>query len=844
MQFEESEGMTHRLHITRVLAVLLAICCCGGVAVAQNPLEPSGVADEPIPFGPSDPSVEPECGQWQWPEVRVPCPEVQIKQKHDHTPMKQYQAQGWDTVVTCSQKSLILSCMPYAPVQYFNGQYTVDTIAYNPVDPTFARGTKMPVTTDDDFAADTMAIPFPFYFFGELKTSFVLGANGLITFNADAAGKYCPWRYTQALPWPGNPSGAPHALDCTVNHMRDAIYGIYEDTHPIASYLSGDQGIYYGIQGEAPCRKIVCSWNGIPVYPGSRNRNNRCTYQIVCYEGSNIIEVHIKRRGINSSWQGAHGLIGIQNATGQPLTRGEQGSTLQFVDTGYAAYYPTGGNMLTTALDSIAFRFTPVGNPNANFVWYRIEADGSAVELGNDVSSTEDYCDPMGHMTTCPTLTLAYVRPTRTTRYVAFFQYTDASRTNHIITDTITIGMDTAHALTLRPQSGRAGDTVMDICSGTAAALMVEYPPLQDTTETELRIWRRRGGADVPLADTLLRKGVLYEDEVAGLKRMPAILTPDSIASNLRPGDIDSVYIQLKAYFVSGCDATQRLLVRTFPAYDTVVRDTICQGERYLWALDGQEYTTSTTSPRVTLPTMTGCDSTVHLHLTVSPLSETVDQKEDCKTVVWHGRSYSESNHSDTVHLRNMAGCDSLVHLDLSITPLSPRIEADLDHFDLDHLDVVLTDATSGGGSRRILAHSSSWREPPVADARREHQERGDGVLLDRVRGRLGELPAGGHEPLRLPRHSASDAAVPQRGGVGAERLHARQRDERGQRAVCDGEPPCVARGAAHLQPEGRAGVPLRGGGLPVGRQRPERPAVPAGGVCVYSALCEHLRAA
>ena len=120
-------------------------------------------------IGPHDPSEPVDCGDFQWPLHQEPCPEVQIKQKHDHTPRKHYQAQGWDTAVTCSQTSITLSCMPYVPPQFFNGQYTVDTIPYFPPDPTFSRGTKMPVTTDDDFATDTTHIPFNFFFFGIKK---------------------------------------------------------------------------------------------------------------------------------------------------------------------------------------------------------------------------------------------------------------------------------------------------------------------------------------------------------------------------------------------------------------------------------------------------------------------------------------------------------------------------------------------------------------------------------------------------------------------------------------------------------------------------------------------------
>ena len=66
---------------------------------------------------------------------------------------------------------------PYIPVQYFTGMYKVETVPYNPPDPTFALGTRMSISTDDDFAPSATTIPYPFYFFGIRKTGFVLGLN-------------------------------------------------------------------------------------------------------------------------------------------------------------------------------------------------------------------------------------------------------------------------------------------------------------------------------------------------------------------------------------------------------------------------------------------------------------------------------------------------------------------------------------------------------------------------------------------------------------------------------------------------------------------------------------------
>jgi len=629
--------------------------------------------------------------------------------------MTQYQAQGWDTVVDCNHPQLTLSCMPYIPVQYFNGQYTVDTIPYDPPDPTFALGTKMPVTTDDDFASVATSIPFSFFFFGLQKNAFVLGANGLITFDTTAAGRYCPWKIASGatLPWPNSKTTAPNGLGCTKANMRDAIYGIYEDTHPIASYLHGDNGIYYGIQDEEPCRKIICSWNGIPTFPGSRNQDNRCTYQIVCYEGSNIIEVHVKRRGVNTDWQNGRGVLAVQNATGAAQENGGPGTSTRYVREGApAAYYPTGGNLLTTELDSIAFRFTPQGEtPQKPYEWFRLFDNGDTVRLRNISTNPEaaddsnGYYFPMGHQPTCPTLTRAIVKPDQVARYVFHLRFRNAANYWYNLYDTITIGVDTARSITLRPKDGTPNDHQLDICSGEDAQLMLEYPEMQDTAEVHYVITRINGGANTQLPDSLFVFGELYTDEQTSLKRIPIIMHPDAAALNVQPGEIDSINIQFIVDFVSGCHNTTNFLLRTFPAYDTTERYGICAGESFTWALNGQTYTTATTSPQVNIPTSVGCDSIIHLDLSVSDVSYTIDRVSACKPYQWqNGQWYYETNTAtaatDTIHLLNEWECDSTVQLDFTMTPMTPIIEASLEYFDFNNLDVVLTDVSTGGNGR------------------------------------------------------------------------------------------------------------------------------------------------
>ena len=686
----------------------------------------AGSAQAQSSFGTSDPSPALECGEYQWPEVQSPCPEVQIKQKHDHTPMPQYRAQGWDTVVTHAQRTLVLSCMPYLPVQYFNGGYYVDQIPFDPPDTSFYlnySGTdintpnkvivRMPISTDDNFAASTTYIPYPFYFFGLRKDYFRIGANGLVTFtNNFGDGTSCPWAYSAPLPWTPTTNGSPaDASSGNFDRMHDAIYGVYEDTYPSPSVhgTTGDPhwGIYYGVLDSFPCRKIICSWNDVPQFSCT---NLRCSYQIVCYEGSNIIEVHVKQRQVCTSWNSGNGIIGIQNATGLPQTNGGFGTSTVYVQNGSpAAFFPQGKNTFNTNLYETAYRFTPRGNTVVVSEWYRILDNGDTIVLTQDPTDTNGYFYPMERdvqapsYPNCGTLTRAVVSPTRVSRYVYHLKFMNANNDWYNLYDTIVIGIDTANTLSVHPTSEPTTTHTMNICEGSTANLTLEYPYIQQADTVIYRVFRRSGGTDIELpTEQCITLGEWTTDQTS--HRQPITLLANLPTEGRRNNKIDSIYIQTSIDFTNGSTNYSSMLVGIYPNFDTTTVQGICQGERYTWSANGQVYTT-TTQATVNLTSTPGCDSTVHLDLTVMNTSYTVDHIYDCKPYTWiNGQTYYTSNTAtailDTVLLQNMWGCDSVVQLDLSIQPVTANIKASRDFFDFDNLDVVLNDISTGSDSR------------------------------------------------------------------------------------------------------------------------------------------------
>ncbi len=378
-----------------------------------------------------------------------PCPQVLIDQKYDHIVSQQCQQEGWDTLVTCQSPSITLTSEPYIPTKFFNGTYTVEEIPYNPPDTSFylgGQGQRLPPISDDRFECQ-IDIPFPFYFFGIRKNQFSVSTNGVVTFtNGITPNAFCPWNFSSGIPWTVSTAGAPDTNYFA--QMHDAIYGIYQDiVH--SNYCSGNQGVFYGIVDSFPCRKIICSWNDVPYFNTQTARN---TYQIVCYEGTNIVEVHIKQRRISNTWMNGLGIIGIQNATGEPQVQGSPGSSNAYVVPGSpAAFWPNGHNPTISVFDTVAFRFTPQGTQQYYYKWYRIFDDGQdSVDLAPFATTdTNGHFIPMGSDTTHPTLTQAVVSPRCASRYVMELRFENADGDMYTLRDTISIGYNqytTLHA--------------------------------------------------------------------------------------------------------------------------------------------------------------------------------------------------------------------------------------------------------------------------------------------------------------------------------------------------------------------------------------------------------------
>ena len=702
-------------------------------------------------FTPSDTTVDWVCDtHYLWPQIISPCPEVQIKQKHDHTAQKKYRDRGWDTAIVCGQSFIELSCTPYIPVERFNGRYTVDEIPYDPADPTFHYEINLP-NDDDDYFCAVQNLPtanasngyhaFPFYFFGEKKTAFVAGGNGIISFNTSAANQLCAYGIYYPLPWPGTGdfgSNGGNGIGARDRH-RNAIYGVFQDTDP--SCISNDApnyyGIWYGIKDQYPCRKIIASYNNIPWF-SCNSTNPKQKYQIVCYEGSNIIEVHIAKRSdypTGSPWC-HNGVIGIQNATGTVQRTGTSGTSTQWViDSSYAAYYPaayatTGGNVGTATLEEVAYRFTPQGlTPSKSYCWYRLveHEDGTITNdtLTEDNDGYHSYMESMqqddpqyddDNPAPCPTMTKAVIRNIDTTTRIVFsLRFKNANNDEYLLNDTITIGMDNDKTIDMHGHDKPDTVHVYDICASETGKIHLDFPALNDTTYTSWRVTRVSMGDTIELArDEVIEIDTISVIDTLDIKCIPITLKQQLPETGWHDNKIDSLLLQVTMGFNNSCDSFAVLLVRIFPEFDTTETVNSCLGQTYYWPLlnrtfhdhESGLYTCDTTSAP-------GCDSIVHLDLRFNDVRVIPVPVELCTPYTWavedggNGRTYYETNtttrSTDTVHIINEWNCEDIKELHFTYHPLTAKIHSSIDHFDYDHLEVELLDISDGNDNRRWI---------------------------------------------------------------------------------------------------------------------------------------------
>ena len=166
-------------------------------------------------------------------------------------------------------------------------------------------------------------------------------------------------------------------------------------------------------------------------------------------------------------------------------------------------------------------------------------------------------------------------------------------------------------------------------------------------------------------------------DSVAHLNLIVNPIFAENRVVNICPGTAYDFYGQrisvagnYEKHFetVNGCDSVVYLQVIVNPVYEGIVEDvTICEGEEYAFA--GETLTEAGSYTR-TLQTINGCDSTVTLNLSITPLNNQVFDVAICE-----GQTYTENgfNASETgTYTREVVEneCTSTWTLNLTVNPV------------------------------------------------------------------------------------------------------------------------------------------------------------------------------
>ncbi|MBR5029444.1 MAG: gliding motility-associated C-terminal domain-containing protein [Bacteroidales bacterium] len=467
------------------------------------------------------------------------CPKIEARATDIGSP-------NLDTTLHCGD-CVILKALSNATATTAN-DYTVMSIPYNPPFPFVGGGLRLVNLTGDDYYADTINLPFDFCFYGNTYHTVVVGTNGIVTFDLNQAGQWCPYSFYTGCPIP-NVNFEPDA--------RNAIYGVYEDIYPGAN----GGAIYMGVVGEYPCRAACFSFYRCPLFGNTDSTN---TSMIVMYEGTNIIDVYIENHTAFGSTNNGEALVGIQNATGT---------------FGLAPAGRNGGHWRCTRE---AWRFTPTGTPNYRVTWYQ-GADTTGRQLFSEVINSDTA---ISRWRVCP------VEPTD---YTARMEYVACNGDYFDISSSVHINADTIKR------------EYYDTCS------------------------------DSPI-------------EFGGVMRYYAGVYYDTVhrRANYR---CDSIIRQLT-------------LGRVTHSWDSVIA---CG--RYVWR-DGRTYNRSTILPTYKTTNEAGCDSIIHLHLTMDyKFQDTiVDTICEGQQSFLFGNAYSRTGrYVDT--MISQYGCDSIKMLDLTVIP-------------------------------------------------------------------------------------------------------------------------------------------------------------------------------
>ncbi len=291
-----------------------------------------------------------------------------------------------------------------------SSDYVITSPAYQPF--AWVTATGIDVTSlinsfgNDDQWTSVIGVPFPICYYGTSYSSLIIGTNSAISFDISRASTGSGYSITAT----GTiPSGS---------YAPNMIFGPYHDID--IDQPGSNKRIEYRIEGTAPKRRLVASFNEVPYFSSSCSQFF-ATHQMVLYEGTGIVEIYIKDKPTCSGWNGGRAILGMQDGT---LTK---------------AAAVTGRNATAWGNNAMneCWRFIPSGGTP-------IFKSASLILNGNVVASSA----PGGGLDTATTapgklgLTINNIcPPTPNTKYYLEVRYKDCNNPNNdiVFTDSVNV---------------------------------------------------------------------------------------------------------------------------------------------------------------------------------------------------------------------------------------------------------------------------------------------------------------------------------------------------------------------------------------------------------------------
>ena len=150
----------------------------------------------------------------------------------------------------------------------------------------------------DDAVSPAIPIGFQFCFWGNKYSQCYIGSNGWVGFTAGQPIAFTPF------PIPTTNFLIPKNCIMMFHDLNPGIAGF--PASPIFY-------VYHYLAGTAPYRRLVVSWWSVPMY---QCISMRSTQQIVIYETTNVIKIHIMQKSTCMAWVNGKAILGLHSIGG------------------------------------------------------------------------------------------------------------------------------------------------------------------------------------------------------------------------------------------------------------------------------------------------------------------------------------------------------------------------------------------------------------------------------------------------------------------------------------------------------------------------------------------------